>query len=104
MSAPFARLNRPIRLRTGGESGRAFMEVPRFTALDTEPVDTDTRLIVWKRDGGRCRNCGSTENLHFDHVIPRSWGGSSDAYNVQVLCRACNLRKGASLVDGGCTN
>jgi 5-methylcytosine-specific restriction endonuclease McrA len=57
-------------------------------------------MSVWQRDGGKCRNCGSTKDLHFDHVIPRSWGGASTVENVQVLCRDCNLKKGASLVDG----
>lgn len=73
----------------------------RNSLSDSEPISVDTPLFVWERDGGRCRNCSSTQDLPFDHVIPRSWGGSSTIENVQVLCRACNLRKGASLVDGG---
>ena len=60
-------------------------------------ISYDTRLFVWQRDEGRCWNCGSTKNLHFDHIIPRSWGGSGLAENVELLCEACNLRKGARL-------
>jgi 5-methylcytosine-specific restriction endonuclease McrA len=99
VSAPFRGLRRPVRLRS-----RASERKPRLDARvtrDSEPISVDTRLFVWQRDGGRCRNCGSQANLHFDHVIPQSWGGSSTVENVQVLCRDCNLRKGASLVDGG---
>ena len=99
MSAPFANLRRPVRLRS-----RPSDRAPRLKSgadRDTEPVSVDTRLFVWQRDGGRCRNCGARGHLHFDHVIPRSWGGSSTAENVQLLCRRCNLRKGARLVDGG---
>jgi hypothetical protein len=33
------------------------------------------------------------DDIHFDHVIPWSKGGSSDEHNVQLLCSACNLRK-----------
>lgn len=97
MSAPFKPLTRPVRLR--GSTGRN----PSLKAHPdhAEPVSVDTRLFVWQRDGGKCRNCGSQQDLHFDHVIPRSWGGSSGVENVQLLCRQCNLRKGASLVDGG---
>src|SRR5947207_2280736 len=62
-----------------------------------EPISADTRLFVWKRDGGRCCNCGSTRNLHFDHIIPRIWDGSSLAENIELLCRECNLKKGARL-------
>jgi 5-methylcytosine-specific restriction endonuclease McrA len=98
VSAPFANVGRPIRLRTRRSERAQRKVVPK---QDTAPVSVDTRLFVWQRDGGRCCNCGSRSDLHFDHVIPRSWGGSSTAENVQLLCRRCNLRKGAGLVDGG---
>lgn len=42
---------------------------------------------VWKRDGGKCAICGSSDELHFDHIIPYSKGGTSlDARNIQLLC------------------
>jgi hypothetical protein len=101
MSAPFASSKRPIRLKTR-RSESAPRPVPTRGG-DAARVSVDTRLFVWQRDGGQCRNCGSRSDLHFDHVIPRAWGGSGTAENVQVLCRNCNLRKGASLVDGAGT-
>lgn len=66
-------------------------------SLGYEPIPADTRLFVWRRDGGRCRNCGSDRDLHFDHIIPRSMGGSNLAENVELLCGRCNLRKGTRL-------
>lgn len=41
-----------------------------------------------------CKQCGATENLTVDHIIPVSLGGSSDLFNLQVLCGECNLKKG----------
>jgi hypothetical protein len=57
-------------------------------------IPTKVKIEVWKRDGGRCVRCGSTSNLHFDHVIPYSRGGSSlVAENIQLLCARHNLAK-----------
>jgi hypothetical protein len=57
-------------------------------------IPTPIKLEVWKRDKGGCAKCGSKENLHFDHIIPYSQGGSSrDAKNIQILCAKHNLEK-----------
>jgi hypothetical protein len=57
-------------------------------------IPTSVKLEVWKRDKGRCAECNSAKNLHFDHIIPWSLGGSStDAANIQLLCAAHNLEK-----------
>lgn len=61
-------------------------------------VRTAVKLEVWQRDKGRCVQCGSSENLHFDHIIPWSLGGASDtAENIQLLCSRHNLQKGARI-------
>jgi hypothetical protein len=57
-------------------------------------IPTSVKLEVWKRDGGKCVLCGNRENLHFDHIIPYSQGGSSlVAKNIQLLCAKHNLQK-----------
>lgn len=57
-------------------------------------IPTAIKREVWKRDGGRCARCGSDNDLHFDHVIPFSLGGSSTTpENVQLLCARHNLEK-----------
>jgi hypothetical protein len=53
------------------------------------------KIAVTVRDGGRCRRCGSAEELHFDHVIPVSRGGANTVANIQLLCAPCNRTKGA---------
>lgn len=57
-------------------------------------IPTPVKLEVWKRDGGKCVICGATDELHFDHIIPFSKGGTSlKADNVQLLCARHNLMK-----------
>jgi hypothetical protein len=60
-------------------------------------IPQDVKIAVSARDGGRCRQCGSTAQLHFDHVIPISRGGANTVANIQLLCGACNRAKGAKL-------
>jgi hypothetical protein len=57
-------------------------------------IPTSVKLNVWKRDKGRCVQCGSTDNLHFDHILPYAKGGTSlKAENIQLLCARHNLEK-----------
>lgn len=57
-------------------------------------IPSAIKLEVWKRDKGKCVKCGSRDNLHFDHIIPYSRGGSSlVAENIQILCARHNLEK-----------
>ena len=57
-------------------------------------IPPKVKLAVWKRDKGKCVICGSSENLHFDHIIPFSRGGSSlVAENIQLLCARHNIAK-----------
>jgi hypothetical protein len=56
-------------------------------------IPRDVRQRVWTRYGGKCAECGNTEYLEYDHIIPVAKGGSNNEQNVQVLCRKCNLAK-----------
>lgn len=60
---------------------------------DDRVIPSAVKIDVWKRDKGKCVLCGSKHNLHFDHVIPYSQGGSSkNSKNIQILCAKHNLR------------
>ncbi len=56
-------------------------------------IPQDVKQAVWQRDGGQCVECGATDYLEYDHVVPFSKGGASTINNVQLLCRRCNLQK-----------
>lgn len=76
-------------------TGENLMLNDNINNLDhTRIIPSDVKLEVWKRDKGQCVLCGSKENLHFDHIIPFSKGGSSiTSKNIQILCAKCNLSK-----------
>ncbi|MDP2637651.1 MAG: HNH endonuclease [Candidatus Levybacteria bacterium] len=62
--------------------------------LHTRLIPTEIKKEVWKRDQGKCVKCGETKNLHFDHDLPFSKGGTSlTAKNVRLLCVMHNLQK-----------
>jgi hypothetical protein len=60
------------------------------------------RDAVFYRDHGRCVLCYadlsgllSLDQLdHFDHMVPLANGGVNDPCNIQLMCEACNLKKG----------
>ena len=69
-----------------------------FSMEHTRLIPSDVKAEVWRRDQGQCVRCGSDKNLHFDHVIPYSKGGSSlVAANIQLLCARHNLEKRAKI-------
>ena len=66
-----------------------------FIPLNKRPAFT--RFNVFLRDRFSCQYCDGrlpTQELTFDHVIPRSRGGGTNWENVVTACGACNLRKG----------
>ena len=60
-------------------------------------ISQDVKDKVWNRDGGKCVECSSNENLEFDHIIPHSKGGANTYRNIQLLCEPCNRNKSAKI-------
>jgi hypothetical protein len=63
------------------------------TTGESRYVAVKTKSDVWKKNQGRCANCGSNYALQMDHIHPFSKGGKTKAPNMQLLCRNCNQRK-----------
>jgi len=71
----------------------AWATAPAAESSRRERIPDDVRREVWRRDCGRCVECGNNENIEFDHIIPWAKGGSSTARNIQLLCESCNRKK-----------
>jgi 5-methylcytosine-specific restriction endonuclease McrA len=56
-----------------------------------------SRVNIYARDNYRCQYCGhkaSISELTYDHVIPRSQGGTTEWTNIVTCCYECNRKKG----------
>lgn len=64
----------------------------------------DVRAI-FEAQRGLCANCNvrlfksGKQKYHVDHIMPLALGGSNWPSNLQCLCPACNLSKGAKHPD-----
>lgn len=78
----------PVEDEAGKQRSEA-VELPH-----TRIIPTRVKVAVWKRDRGRCVICGAKTNLHYDHDLPFSKGGTSlTSENVRILCAKHNLAK-----------
>ena len=80
------------------------MRLPSVIALrDFIPsarIPAFTRFNVFLRDSFSCQYCEArrvTQELTFDHVVPRARGGRTSWENVVTACGPCNLRKGSKM-------
>lgn len=69
----------------------------RVSAKPTKGVPLSVRAEVFERDGAQCtfvaadgQRCDAHTLLELDHIVPRALGGSNDAANLRVRCRAHN--------------
>ena len=56
-----------------------------------------SRQNIYARDRYRCQYCGEkypTEDLTYDHVLPKSRGGKTAWENIVTCCIQCNRMKG----------
>ena len=71
---------------------REYVQVKRHPAF--------SRYNLFLRDRHRCQYCGerhTARDLTFDHVVPRSRGGTNGWTNIVAACVPCNSRKGNRL-------
>lgn len=88
-------------------------ECPVFTVAEpfTETKDRrnikrvipqSIKLKVFRRDNQVCQMCGKNvpyNEIQYDHIIPWSFGGSSDENNIRLVCSMCNKKRGNNYKD-----
>ena len=94
MSGPRKVFKFALKLSGGPDSGGSFAGSEEFTRA----IPAWVKQSVYKRDKGQCVICGARDQLHFDHDLPFSKGGTGlTPDNVRILCSRHNLQKGAKI-------
>ena len=72
-------------------------DLPRRTDQGPIPHYRTHKHTLFGKQEGRCKGCRHEflfPNFEVDHVVPKSQGGGDEVENLQLLCNACNRRKG----------
>jgi 5-methylcytosine-specific restriction endonuclease McrA len=75
------------------KSARALMQGEANGSSGRAPIPPELARTVFERDGHKCLECGASEDLQFDHIIPVALGGATSPENLQILCGDCNRSK-----------
>ncbi len=76
---------------------RRAQAAPKSTPYSRSHISARLRADVLRRDKSTCQHCGAQApnvQVHVDHKVPASKGGTTTLSNLQVLCAECNLGKG----------
>lgn len=74
---------------------------PRPLAAPVETLSLGLRYQILRRDRFQCVLCGRSPSafpgldLHVDHIVHRSRGGTNESENLRTLCGDCNIGRGS---------
>jgi len=71
----------------------------KMVKRDQSPVKF-SRQNIYARDRYKCQYCGdkfTSEELTYDHVLPKSRGGRTEWENIVTCCMECNRKKGGRM-------
>ncbi len=82
---------------TSEQAATQAQQVAESNGFGNRHIADAVKREVWERDGGKCCQCASLEDIEYDHKVPVSKGGNSNVENIQLLCRPCNRSKRVKL-------
>ena len=72
-------------------------DIPKRTDQGQVPHYRTHKHTLFGLQEGKCAGCGygfPFPNFEIDHIVPQAHGGTDHLDNLQLLCNACNRRKG----------
>jgi len=59
-----------------------------------------TKVILKHKHGSKCPICNTKKYpLVFDHIYPKSRGGSDKSINLRLICARCNIIKSDKVIS-----
>lgn len=83
-------INPELRIRTREKSKRRKARIREQTAHQIKPAQLITRFNLFNN---RCAYCEALGDLHIEHVVPISKGGTHALGNIVPACSTCNFSK-----------
>jgi hypothetical protein len=78
------------------ENAQTAVAKRKATRVEVAANYNELFIALGRRDGFHCRSCGdASADLQIDHIYPVSRGGGNEPENLQLLCKDCNMAKGA---------
>ena len=83
------------RIKLGEKKSEELTKVPP----QQKSIPRSTQRNLFTRAQNQCeyvdpktkKRCPSRSNLQLDHIFPKAWGGTHEAINLSILCRAHNF-------------
>ena len=91
-----ADLDRKQRADTLAKARAAILGGEQVSTAPLPPATQVVRFAVWCRNKGRCVDCGASERVTFDRILPLDEGGSDAASNIELRCAPCKERRAAN--------
>jgi len=92
---------KPVKGQFKRDFNRALYETNLNGTMRDRSVSDEVKSQVWFRDDHKCQDCGTESQpdnpLVFDFIKPFSQGGTSDVWNIQLLCQSCAVKKRINL-------
>jgi hypothetical protein len=60
-------------------------------AKEIDSIADPVRRAVWRRDGGRCVDCGSKEGVRFEYVLSTPSSKAPSEHDLVLRCRTCSV-------------
>ncbi len=93
---PFDDARHSSRVKAREDAKMLFFEEP---VRRRKAFSAELKRELHKAQAGKCMYCGrkpGIDLMDIDHKNPMAKGGSDQKRNLQLLCRSCNTRKGAT--------